>query len=421
MPQRFPGKVRIVGAGLTGLLAAFEAHRLGARDIELHDRHEQLGGQAWPRLSHGLEVRDHPLTFGAPGDPIRGLLEANGLVFEDYENLRGAVSPAPGGHVAHRRDFPGPALRARDLQLKPLAGESLADRLRAYPSDVGHALSHYCQWALGGWLDEVHESAAEALGVRRVHPVGADAADLASLKRANPAADALYGLPAAQWGRLANLTASTPRDGAHAFLMRARQALVRLGVTVCDTSLVAPHAALQGRGAGEVVVWAADPLPLFRPLGLDAPAQAPRRVVTYVFKGRYGCAAPAEVRNFAAEGVVSTLRTYESRGQGLIAADCVAEVGDIELRREIHRLMAGFCGSSLQLGESVSMGVSPRWDCPSVESVKRMRTLRAALTRSQGAAFVAPIWEAPRVKDRFAALSAGLAAAMDAGAAAQAA
>lgn len=421
MPRHFASKVRIVGGGLTGILAAFEAHRLGVREIELHERNEQLGGQAWPRLSHGFEVRDTSLTFGPPGDPVRALLEANGLAFEDYENHRGAVSPAPGRDIAHRRDFPGPALRTRDLALHPLEGESLADRLRAYPADIAHALAHHCQWALGAWLDEVHESAAEALGVRRVYPIEADTAELAALKRADPVADALYGIPAPLWGRLEGLTASTPRDGLHAFLMRARQSLVRLGVTVHDTSLVAPHAALKGRQAGEIVVWAADPTPLFKPMGLEPAPQRPRNLATYVFKARHGASAPVEVRNFTAEGVVSTLRLYESRGQSLIAAECVAETGDSELRREIHRLMAGFCGSALQLGEAVSMGISPRWDCPSVEAVKRLRALRSALARSEGRALVTPVWEAPRLEDRFEDLCASLAEALDAGEAARAA
>ncbi len=421
MTQHFPGKVRIIGAGLTGLLAAFEAHRLGARDIELHDRHEQLGGSAWPRLSHGLEIREQSLTFGPPGDPVRGLLEGAGLAFEDFELRRGAVSPAPGGDMDHRRDFPGPALRTRDLALHPLAGDSLADRLRAYPHDIGHALSRYGQWALGGWLDQVHASAAEALGVRRVHPQGVDCAELCALKRLDSAADELYGVPAAQWGRLEGLTASAPRDGHRAFFGRARLALAQLGVVVYENALIAPHATLAGRAPGEVMVWAADPMPLFRPLGVEAPAAAPRTVFTYVFKVRHGAAAPVEVRNFTAEGVVQTLRLYESRGQQLVAADCIAEAGDGELRREVHRLMAGFCGSSLQLGESVALAVSPRWDCPSVEAVKKLRALRAALARTQGAAFVAPMWETQKLGDRFAALAAGLAQALTTDEAARAA
>lgn len=421
MPHRFASKVRIIGGGLTGILAAFEAHRLGARDIELHERHEQLGGQAWPRQFHSLEVREHALTFGAPGDPLRALLETNGLAFEDFENHRAAVSPAPGRDITHQRDFPGPALRARDTTLGAIAGESLADRLRAYPGDIGHVLSHYCQWALGGWMDQVHEGAIEALGIRRVYPLETDIADLAAQKRACPVADDLYGIPAPLWGRLTNLTASTPRDGLQALMMRAHQALIRLGVKVSVVDLASPHAALRARAPGEIVVWAAEPAALFKPMGLTAPVQTPRRAVTYVFKARYGAAAPVEVRNFTAEGAVATLRLYESRGQSLIAAECVAEVADSELRREVHRLMAGFCGSSLQLGEAIGMGISPRWDCPALDTVKALRALRATLAKSQGAAFIAPLWEAPRPGDRHAALSRALAAALQTSEAVQAA
>ena len=421
MPHRFASKVRIIGGGLTGILAAFEAHRLGARDIELHERHEQLGGQAWPRQFHSLEVREAAVSFGPPGDPIRALLEANGLAFEDFENPRGAVSPAPGRDITHQRDFPGPALRTRDTRLGPVAGESLADRLRAYPSDIGHALAHYCQWALGGWLDQVHESAAETLGMRRVYPLGTDIADLAAQKRACPVADDLYGIPASLWGRLTNLTAAAPRDGLQALMMRAHQALIRLGVKVSVVDMASPHAALKGRAPGEILVWAAEPAALFKPMGLTAPDQTPRRMVTYVFKARYGHAAPVEVRNFTAEGVVSTLRLYDSRGQALIAADCVAEIADSELRREIHRLMAGFCGASLQLGETIGMGMAPRWDCPSTETVNALRALRATLSHSEGAAFVTPIWENPRPAERHAALSQALATALQSQQAVQAA
>jgi hypothetical protein len=258
----------------------------------------------------------------------------------------------------------------------------------------------------------VHAGAAEALGVRRVYPLGADIADLAAQKRASPVADDLYGIPAPLWGRLANLTASTPRDGLQTLMMRAHQALIRLGVKVSVVDLTSPHAALQGRAPGEIVVWAAEPAPLFKPMGLTAPAQAPRRVVTYVFKARYGHAAPVEVRNFTAEGVVATLRLYDSRGQSLIAADCVAEISDRELRREIHRLMAGFCGSSLQLGEAIGAGMAPRWDCPSLETVRSLRALRASLAHSQGAAFIAPMWGNPRPAERHAALSQALAASL---------
>ncbi len=79
-------KVRIVGGGLTGILAAFEAHRLGCRDIELHERFDRLGGVALPREAHGLELREGCIYFGPRTDPIRRLLEWHGLAFEEFEH-----------------------------------------------------------------------------------------------------------------------------------------------------------------------------------------------------------------------------------------------------------------------------------------------------------------------------------------------
>ena len=404
-------KVRIIGGGLTGLLCAFEAHRLGARDIELCEAWDQLGGAAWPRLAHGLELRETHLKFGGPGDPVRELLARNGLTFEDVENRCGAVSPAPGDDQAHLRNFPGPALATQDLTLAPMAGESLADRLRAYPEAIRSPLARYCQWHLGAWLDEVHAGAARALGIDRIYPAGADIAALAALKRADAVADGLYGIPAALWGRLPSLTASLPRDGARAFLIQAHQALQRLGVEVRTGALIAPQAAL-GSTDG-ITVWAADPTPLFKPLGLEAPTARPRQAVSYIFKVRYAGQAPLELRNFTAEGAVAEVRLYESRGQALLAAECVAEVRDGDLRRELHRLTAGVCGGSMTLGETVSVRIEPRWDCPSVEAVKKLRALRAALAKAQGAGFVAPEWETPRLKDRLVDLSGKLVRALD--------
>ncbi len=406
-------KVRIIGGGLTGLLCAFEAHRLGARDIELCEAWDQLGGTVWPRSTHGLELRETHLKFAGPGDPVRELLARNGLAFEDVENRCGAVSPAAGEDLAHHRDFPGPTLPAPDLTLGEITGESLADRLRAYPEAISGPLTRFCQWRLGGWLDEVHANAAWAMGVGRVHPAGTDATTLAGLKRADPTADSLYGLPAAMWGRLPSLTASLPKDGVRAFLIQARLALQRLGVTVRTNALVSPNAVLDTSDG--ITVWATDPMALFKPLGLDTPKVKPHRAMSYIFKARYAGQAPLELRNFTAEGSVAVVRLYESRGQALLSAECVAEIGDGDLRRELHRLTAGFCGGSLALGETVSVRIEPRWDCPSMDAVKKLQALRKSLAKTQGAGFVAPAWENPRLKQRLADLSAKLAGALDVG------
>jgi hypothetical protein len=65
--------------------------------------------------------------------------------------------------------------------------------------------------------------------------------------------------------------------------------------------------------------------------------------------------------------------------------------------------------------------MAPRWDCPSVGTVKALRALRTALARSEGPAFIAPIWENPRPAERHAALSEALAHALQSAEAVQAA
>ena len=72
-------KILIVGGGLVGVLAALEAHRLGAREIILHERHPDLGGSLKPRLFHGLELRDQLCLFGDRTDPMRQLLAWRGV------------------------------------------------------------------------------------------------------------------------------------------------------------------------------------------------------------------------------------------------------------------------------------------------------------------------------------------------------
>ncbi|WP_304167402.1 FAD/NAD(P)-binding protein [Phenylobacterium aquaticum] len=385
-------KVRIIGGGLTGLLAAFQAHDLGVRDIELHDRFDQLGGHALPRQDHGLEIRECDLAFGSAADPARRLLESHGVPFEDVESRTGSVT-ASGDDLQFTKDFGGPALRTRDLGLGQILGHSLADRIRAYPHDIAQPLAKFCQWRLGAWLDEVHADTARALGMHRVFPLGPEVVDVAGFKRADPRHDAFYGVPAPLWGRLQSLSAGVPKDGLAPFFLRIRQALGRIGVRVVTPSFLAPHAALNGRAPDEVVVWAADPRPLFKPVGLEAPKPEAHSLVTYILKVRYGGPVPLDVRNFTAQGAVTRLRLYETRGQVLLAAECLSEVRGCDLTREIHKLMAGFNGASLQLGETLAVRMEPRWDILSVDTARSLVRLRAALARSQGGAFIAPLWE----------------------------
>ncbi|HEY9218027.1 MAG TPA: NAD(P)-binding protein [Phenylobacterium sp.] len=400
------GKVRIVGGGLTGIVAAFQAHRLGCRDIELFEQYDQLGGALLPRTDHGLELRQTRHYFGTRGDPLRDLLEWNGVRFEDVDNRFGSVSPGPGGEFIYTENFGGPALAAHQTALVDPTGESLADRLRAYPPEIEQALAKYCQWSLDGvWLDEVHVSSAEPLGLRRVYPRASDTTTLAELKRADDQYDALYGLPRHLWGRTHGGQAALPRDGFAAMFAEAGRALAGLGVKIHLGSMISPREAIASCRADEPLVWATSPRPLFKAMGMAAPKAINKTFATYVFRAKTDT-APFWLQNFTAKGAVFRLSTYESRGETLLTAECVAEAGDNELRREIRKLMAGFGGVDLK--EQIDASVQSRPIYTSMAEAKALRTLQTKLGQQVGPAFIAGCWQAERMEDAFVRLAAAL-------------
>lgn len=398
-------KVRIIGGGLTGVLAALQAHSLGWREIELHERFGELGGSDLPRLDHGLELRARSRRFGGPGDPVRALLESSGLAFEDAENRAGSISPTPCGDLAAVHDFAGPALRTRQIALSARTGDSLADRLRAYPSDIAQPLTRYLQWRLGAWLDEVHADAAVGLGIDQVFPTGGDVADLALARRACPLHAELYAIPRAFCGRLDDTVVGVPAGGFAGLFAGAHRALERLGVSIRPNSLISPGQAL---AAGDALVWTADPAPLFALAGLEPPRRVGRSLATHVFKARYAGPVPFVLRNFTAQGAVCELHLYESRGQVLLTARCVTEASDADLRREIHRLMSSFGGASLCLGEQMLSTVGPQESCLTVDGARKLKAMRIGLQRRFGVGFIDAGWACAHESERLACIAKGL-------------
>lgn len=403
-------RVKIIGGGLTGILAAFEAHRLGARDIEIHERFGRLGGVALSEERHGVEIREGCIYFGGAEDPLRQLLETYGQRFVEFENRFGSVSPGEEGLV-YTEDFGGPALAADSFQLTPPAGDSLADRIGAYPAEIAWPLMRYARWHLGFDLEEAHCDAAIPMAINRVAPLGVDLNALAEAKRSDPLTDELLAIPRRQWGRTANLVSSVPEGGFPAMLRSCEQTLRAIGVNIHAESLVPPRQALAAMADDEVLVWAANPTPLFKAMGIPTPKLLPKSFATYTFAGRWTGALPFYVQNFTAEGACFRAYIYESAGRTLVTAECVAEASDGDLRVELQRMLAGFDGD-LQLDDMLATSIKPRWIYHSVDAMQRLGQLRAALADRYGPAFVPAAWEPYAKAEKFALVNARLSAAL---------
>jgi hypothetical protein len=404
-------RVRIVGGGLTGILAAFEAHRLGARDIELHERFDALGGVALPQVRHGLELRDGCIYFGPVGDPIRALLESHGLRFAEFDNRFGSVSLGEGGELVRIEDFGGPALPCASTAIAAPAGPSLADRIAAYPPPVAEALARYAAWHLGWDSSQVHGEAAVPMAINRVFPTGANLAALAEAKRSDPTADELWAIPRGLWGRTNNLVASLPEGGFPALLEGCRRGLEAAGVRIHTDDLVSPRQALAAHAPGEVLVWAANPTPLFKAAGAPTPRLKAKSFATYVFAADWDGPRPFYVQNFTAQGACFRIYVYESGPRTLLLAECVAEAQDRPLREEIGRLLHGF-GGPVTLGELLSSAVKPRWIYHTCEAIEALGELRRVLGERMGPAFVPGAWEAYAKGEKFAQVNADLARAL---------
>jgi hypothetical protein len=338
-------RVRIVGGGLTGILAALQAHELGARDIEIFERFDHLGGESMPRVRHGAEMREACVFFGGVDDPVRTLLEAHGVEFQAIDLQTVALCPG---------DLYRDAASGSGLKSVPSgASEGLVDLLPA--ADVAVLDRQVC-WRLGVGPERLQAQAAIALGL--VSGSGGS---------------------------------SLPRGGLVGLFNGCRRALLDLGVSIRLHDYVSPRQALGALRGDDVLVWAAGPELLFKALGVAAPRPHPRSVASYVFEVQWNGPAPAVAQNFAAEGSCFRAHTYESGGRTFLTAECVFEDGGDELAYDIHRLMRGF-GGDLVLGDLLHATIKPRLKHLQVEDVAHLERLRAAVRQRYGAAVVPGPW-----------------------------
>ncbi len=379
-PPLQASRVRIVGGGLSGILAALEAHRLGWRDIILHERYAALGGAARPKVVHGREMRDGRRLFDGA---VVETLTAHGATFETVEDRFGSLGVGADGRRVFTWDFAGPAIDAPVGKVARPANDSLAARLAAYPPLIAATLEDHVRWRLGTDPASIHADAAVALGVDRVFPAAADLAALARAKASDSWADALYALPRGLTDAAAS-RASLPVGGFAKLFDDLHRALTRLGVKVELNSLVSPRE-LMGE-AGDTIVWAADPTPLFKPLELAPPAPVETCRFSYVYEvAEFDGPCPVHVRNFTAQGATFAASLYESGGAKLVTAECVREADLKTLPTELRILLSGF--GALKLGPLVhSDAQAQTW--PSLAAAEGLKALRGRLVERFGGRFV---------------------------------
>jgi hypothetical protein len=407
-------RLKIVGGGLTGTLAALQANALGCRDIELHERFDSLGGVCRTRTAQGVELRTGTTYFGPPGDPIRDLLSAHGCEFDTIDNRFGSVTLDGAGAPVLTDNFGGPAYDLADIALAGDGGGSLADRIAAYPEAVQVSLQRYCAWHLGEQdLSRIHADAATPLAINRIFPRGADLNALAGLKSRRPDYDELYAIPRGLSGRVENLQAGLPRGGFGALFTQAGRALDAIGVKVDTEWLVSPRSLNDLDPSREAVVWAANPLPLFKLAGLPGPELVKKTFISRVFKARWDGPLPFYVQNFTTQGAIFRLYVYESRGQTLAVAECVADADAEELRRDMAWLTEGF-GAPLEAGDLLHTAYELRWIYNSIDAVEKLSGLRTWAAARWGDAFIPGAWEAYGKGQKFAEVSAALSRALTA-------
>ncbi|MEL6238325.1 MAG: NAD(P)-binding protein [Pseudomonadota bacterium] len=390
--RRFTPRVRIVGGGMTGILAAFQAHRMGARNIELFEHLDHLGGVARPHLQDGREMREGCHYFGPEGDPIRTLLETHGARFVDFDNRFGAVSQSL-DNPALVQDFGGPALAGGEIDLSPFTGRSLGDRLACYDEELRVPLARYVKWHVGCDPYELHGDAAHPLAINRVYPAGAPLDSLAQAKRSDPLADELFGIPRSLWGYTSNAKASLPIGGFPALFEQCRMALDAIGVKVFDRKFANPKTMLAEDAPGDTLVWAASPIPLFKAMDLPVPKAPARKFASYTFDVSWSGPTPIYFQNFTAQGACFRVYIYESAGAPLLTAECVSQCDESALTHDIHRVVDGFDGT-LRVKKRLHSAVKPRWLYHSVETIDSLTVLRRALRARMGDRFVTGAWEA---------------------------
>ena len=177
-------------------------------------------------------------------------------------------------------------------------------------------------------------------------------------------------------------------------------------------ALVSPRALMAAPEANETVVWAANPTPLFKPLGLATPKLVKKSFATYVFEVEFDGPCPVYVQNFTAQGAAFRVYLYESGGKTLAVAECVREADLAKLPTEMRVLMSGF--GSLKVRSLLHSDIQPRWIYHSIAAIEGLKALRGELAARFGGGFIPGAWEPYAKSTKLAEVNAALALAREA-------
>jgi hypothetical protein len=274
-------KVVIVGAGISGCIAALSAADAG-HEVTILEMGAKVGGILCDHIyESGRYYRNcQYLNIDTPW--CDKLLEQTDLSIEVFPHHYGSWNNLF-GEVVVQDDFA--QIVVPNLKATPINGEtkysSAATRLASYPEPISAAL---LQWGIRwGALELLDESCCDVMQLSRVFH-RADLSGVIACKREYAASDVLYGVPRSLMQPPAKAQAAAlPLGGWSAAFETIRGAMEARGVRL---HLKAPAKAILQYGKiqvesrrelfkSDLVVWCANPNPLIHALQLerlDSPA-----------------------------------------------------------------------------------------------------------------------------------------------------
>jgi len=328
----------VVGGGLTGCVSALLLAERGAT-VTLCESAAQLGGVLRDHVNAGERYFASCQYLSVAEPWFQRLPAAVRRLCVEFEHTYGSVTEFR-EHAVATRDMAMPVFPPEAFALDELAptldNGTLHSRLAFYPASVGQSLR---DWAARHGIDPgaVCGENAIALQMSRVHPAGQDHA-VAAFKR-HPASDAMLALPLKRRLPGRSVRAALPANGFDAFFDTLEQSMILEGIRIRKGTPVKLH----GRGAGidflsrserlgevDTVVWASNPNPLLKGLGLQSLGNVHARSQTHLYDlGSAGTSWGTEYYQvFSDRTDVNRLFTYTLGGRARMTVECLADGRD---------------------------------------------------------------------------------------------